>query len=130
MCVTAGDSSSRQTHKETRLVAQPECAGDAAVGVVVEKMATFEDLDPSRWRGSCKLVDEDFQDAKVCTCNLLNCPCCVQRRCVVGLALGEESCDCRLQIGKWANVPRFLCPPEIRVDEQKTAEARERTSKM
>ena len=28
-----------------------------------ERQATFEDLDPSRWRGSCKLVvEEDFQE--------------------------------------------------------------------
>ena len=30
---------------------------------------------------------------KLCTYNLLNCPRCVQRRFVVGLAPGEESFD-------------------------------------
>ena len=54
---------------------------------------------------------------KCCTYNLLNCPRCVQRRCVVGLAPGEESCDCRWQIGKWARLPKLLCPHEIRLDE-------------
>ena len=77
----------------------------------------FEDFDPGRWRGSCKLTVEDFQEVKLCTCNLLNCPRCVQRRCVMGLAPGEESCDCRWQVGKWARVPRLLCPPGIRFDE-------------
>ena len=74
--------------------------------------APFEDIDPGCWRGSCSLVVEDFQDANLCTCNLLNCPRCVQRWCVVGLVPGEESCDCVLQIGKWASVSL----PEIRFD--------------
>ena len=30
-----------------------------------EKKAPFEDLDPGRRRGSCKLVVEDFQDVKL-----------------------------------------------------------------
>ena len=53
-----------------------------------ERLATFEDLDPGHRRGSCKLVVEASQDVKLCTCNLLSW-------CVVALAPGEESCDCR-----------------------------------
>ena len=79
-----------------------------------KRKAPREDLDPSRWRGSCTLVLEDFQDVKLCMYNLLSCPRCGQRRCAVGLAPGEESCDCRLQIGKWASVSWNLSPPGIR----------------
>ena len=35
--------------------------------------------------------------------NLLNYPRKVQRWCVMGLASGEESCNCRQQIGRWAS---------------------------
>ena len=59
-----------------------------------ERKAPFEDLDPSCWRGSCKLEVEDFQDVKLRTCIPLNCPRCMQRWGVVGLALGEEFRDC------------------------------------
>ena len=55
----------------------------------------FEDLDPGCRRGSGELVVEHFQDAKLLSDNLLNCPRSVQRRCAMGLAPGEESCDCR-----------------------------------
>ena len=60
----------------------------------------FEDLDPGCRRGSGELVVEHFQNAKLLSYNLLNCPRSVQRRCAVGLAPGEESCDCRQQIGQ------------------------------
>ena len=36
---------------------------------------------------------------------------------VVGLALGEEFCDCRQQFGKWARIPRLVCPPGFRLNE-------------
>ena len=36
--------------------------------------ALFEDLDPCCWRGSCKLVVEDFQNAILLRNNLLTCP--------------------------------------------------------
>ena len=57
-----------------------------------ERQAPFEDLDPGCWRrrGSCQLVVEDFQDAKLCTYNSLNCPRCVQRRRVAGLDLARS----------------------------------------
>ena len=55
-----------------------------------ERQAPFEDLDPGCWRGSCQLVVEDFQEAKLCTYNSLDCPRCVQRRCVVGLDLARS----------------------------------------
>ena len=71
-----------------------------------ERWATLEDIDPGRWRGSCKLIVENFQDVELCTCNLLNCSCCVQRRGVVGLAPGEEFYDCHQQFGKWARMCR------------------------
>ena len=54
---------------------------------------------------------------KLCTYKSPNCPRCVQRRCVVGLAPGEESCDCRQQFGKCASLRRNLSPPGIRSDE-------------
>ena len=38
-----------------------------------ERKATSEYIDPSRWRRSCKLVVEDFQDVELRTFNLLNC---------------------------------------------------------
>ena len=38
------------------------------------RKAPFEDLDPGRWRGSCQLAVEDFQDVVLYTNNLLNCP--------------------------------------------------------
>ena len=66
-----------------------------------KRKAPFEDPDPGRWRGSCELVVEDFQDVVLHTNNLLNCPRSVQRRCVVGLAPGEESCDRHQPISKW-----------------------------
>ena len=106
----------RCARQRTRLVSQAGCAEGTAVGVVhPERKAPFEDLDPGCWRGSCQLEVVDFKDTKLCTCNLLHCPRFVQRRCVVVLALGEESCDCRTQI-KWASVPRNLSPPGISFD--------------
>ena len=93
------------------------CAPSANTMGFPKRKAPFEDLDPGCWRGSCKLVVEDFQDVVLCTYNLLNCPRSVHRRCVVELASGEESCDCRQQISKWASVPWNLSPPGIRFDE-------------
>ena len=40
--------------------------------------------------------------ARLLSDNLLSSPRSVQRCCVVGLAPGEESCNCRQQIGQWA----------------------------
>ena len=71
-----------------------------------ERKAPFEDLDPGCWRGSCKLVVEDFQDVKLCTRNLLGC---VQRRWVCGTWRGVLRLP--LAIGKWASVPRLTARP-------------------
>ena len=70
-----------------------------------KRKAAFENFDPRCWRGSCELVVENFR---------LIGPPCVQRRCVMGS--GEESCDCRQQIGQWAGVPWNLSPRGILFD--------------
>ena len=46
----------------TRCAASMNTVGGGS-GVIVRK-APFEDLDPSCWRGSCRLVVEDFQGVK------------------------------------------------------------------
>ena len=78
--------------------------------------ALFEDLDPRYWRMSCMLVVEDLEDAILLSNNLLNCPPCVQRRCALGQASGEESFDCRQQIGQRAGVLWTLSRRRIHVD--------------
>ena len=79
-----------------------------------KRKAPFEGLDPGCWRGICKFEVEDNLNVAFCTYNLLNCPRCVQRRCIVEVAPGEESCDCREQISKKASVPWNLSPTWIR----------------
>ena len=76
----------------------------------------FKDLDPCYWRSSCKLVVENFQNEILLGNNLLSCLPCVQRRCAVGLASCEESCDCRQQIGQRAGVLWTLSRRRIRFD--------------
>ena len=66
-----------------------------------ERWASSEDVGPGRRRRSCKLVVWDLQDVRLRTCNLLNCPRCLQRWGVVGLAPGEEVFDCSKHFGKW-----------------------------
>ena len=67
----------------------------AGVVVLAQEKAVFENFDPSCWRMSCDLVVENFLDAILLSNNLLNCPPCVQRLCVMVTASDEESCDCR-----------------------------------
>ena len=65
--------------------------------------ALLEDSDPCCRRARCMLAVGYFQGAILLIHNLLNCPRSVQRWCVVDLASGEESCNCRQRLGQWAS---------------------------